>query len=61
MAKAVPGQARRGCSKFAARFGLDALRFVNAPETRHLNLRGIYFRVVQDGEIAVGYSIRKLP
>ena len=29
-----------GCSKFKARFGADALFFVNAKPTRHLNLRG---------------------
>ena len=43
-----------GCKKFAARFGNDALRFVAAPADRHLNLRGIYLRVVVAGEVAVG-------
>ncbi len=46
-----------GCSKFNARFGNDALRFVNAKPTRHLNLRGIYWRVIEAGEVKVGSPI----
>lgn len=49
-----------GCSKFNARFGNDALRFVNAKPTRHLNLRGIYWRVVEAGEIEVGSPVQVL-
>lgn len=49
-----------GCSKFKARFGGDALRFVNATTTRHLNLRGIYWRVIEAGEIEVGSPIQVL-
>lgn len=47
-----------GCHKFNARFGKDALRFVNARPTRHLNLRGIYWRVIEAGEIEVGALIQ---
>jgi hypothetical protein len=43
-----------GCQKFRARFGADALRLVWAPELRHRNLRGVYMRVVQPGEVALG-------
>jgi MOSC domain-containing protein YiiM len=43
-----------GCAKFSARFGVDALRFVNSPEGRRLNLRGINARVVEPGTIRVG-------
>ena len=43
-----------GCRKFKARFGGDAHRFVNDPELRHRNLRGIYLRVVEGGVLAVG-------
>lgn len=46
-----------GCRKFDARFGSDALRFVNAKPTRYLNLRGVYWRVVEAGEIKVGSPI----
>jgi MOSC domain-containing protein YiiM len=50
-----------GCKKFRARFGADALKFVATPPLRHLNLRGIYLRVVQDGRVRVGDAVRKLP
>jgi MOSC domain-containing protein YiiM len=40
-----------GCLKFRGRFGDDALRFVQAAPTRHLNLRGIYWRVVEAGDV----------
>lgn len=47
-----------GCSKFKARFGGDALVFVNAKPTRQLNLRGIYWKTVEEGDIWVGCPIR---
>ena len=56
----VSPKAHNGCKKFAARFGQDALRFVNAKETRHLNLRGIYWQVLQAGDVAVGDPIHVL-
>jgi MOSC domain-containing protein YiiM len=46
-----------GCAKFNARFGNDALRFVQRAETRHHNWRGVYWRVAEPGEIAVGDAI----
>lgn len=46
-----------GCSKFKKRFGADALFFVNAKPTRHLNLRGIYWKVVEAGEVRVSSPI----
>jgi MOSC domain-containing protein YiiM len=49
-----------GCKKFATRFGQDAVRFVQAPATRHLNLRGIHWRVVQAGEVRAGDTIEVL-
>lgn len=49
-----------GCSKFNARFGNDALRFVNTKPTRHLNLRGIYWRVIEAGEIEIGSPVQVL-
>jgi hypothetical protein len=53
----VTPKAHNGCRKFMGRFGDDALRFVSQPERRHLNLRGIYLRVVEDGEVAVGDAV----
>ena len=49
-----------GCRKFRARFGEGALRLVSARELRHLNLRGIYLRVIEAGEIAVDDEIHVL-
>lgn len=43
-----------GCKKFLARFGPEALGFVSKPDLRHRNLRGIYMRVVQSGEVRLG-------
>ena len=57
----VSAEPHRGCKKFAARFGLDALRFVNSTAGRALNLRGINARVVQSGVVRPGDVIRKRP
>jgi MOSC domain-containing protein YiiM len=43
-----------GCQKFSARFGQDALRWVNWKDHRHRRLRGINCRVVAAGTVAVG-------
>jgi hypothetical protein len=49
-----------GCNKFSARFGVDAMKFVNSPEGKKLHLRGINTRVVRGGVIRVGDAIRKV-
>lgn len=49
-----------GCNKFSARFGVEALKFVNSPEGKRLHLRGINTRVIQAGTIRVGDAVRKL-
>lgn len=49
-----------GCHKFVARFGQDAMRFVNSPLGRELHLRGINAKVVTPGSIRVGDAVRKL-
>ena len=49
-----------GCAKFAARFGNVALRFVNSPVGRELNLRGVNVGVVQGGIVRVGDTVTKL-
>lgn len=46
-----------GCAKFMGRFGEAALRFVQAPATRDRNLRGVYWKVVEAGEAAVGGAV----
>jgi hypothetical protein len=48
-----------GCKKFSARFGPDAMKFVNSPEGKQLHLRGINAKVVQPGVIRAGDVVRK--
>ena len=43
-----------GCRKFRARFGFDAHELVSDTSLRHRNLRGVYMKVVEGGEIAPG-------
>jgi MOSC domain-containing protein len=57
----VTAQPHLGCQKFVARFGLDAMKFVNSPERNELHLRGINARVVRPGVIRVGDVARKMP
>jgi MOSC domain-containing protein YiiM len=47
----------QGCLKFRQRFGKDALRLTADPRFRDLRLRGIYVKVVEAGQVAVGDSI----
>jgi hypothetical protein len=47
-----------GCGKFVRRFGVDAMKFVNSPVGRELNLRGVNARVVRGGVVAQGDAIR---
>ena len=56
----VTAEPHMGCSKFVERFGLDAMKFVNASERRDLHLRGINARVVQPGAVRVGDAVSKL-
>lgn len=50
-----------GCAKFSARFGVDALRFVNSPVGKELRLRGLNARVVTPGAVRLGDTVTKLP
>jgi len=56
----VSVEPHRGCKKFAARYGLDALRFVNSEVGYALHLRGINATVVQSGAVRPGDPVRKL-
>jgi len=56
----VSAQPHSGCKKFSARFGVEAMKFVNSPEGKRLHLRGINTRVVQPGTIRVGDVIKKI-
>jgi MOSC domain-containing protein YiiM len=56
----VTAEPHTGCAKFSERFGVDALRFVNSPVGRELNLRGINARVIEAGTVRPGDAIRKI-
>ena len=56
----VTAEPHNGCSKFRARFGDDALRFVSMRELRHRNLRGIYMRVAEGGAVRAGDPVEVL-
>jgi hypothetical protein len=50
-----------GCGKFARRFGVEALKFVNSSVGRELHMRGRNARVVRGGTVRTGDAVRKLP
>lgn len=56
----VSAEPHSGCKKFSARFGMEALKFVNSPEGKQLHLRGINARVIQEGVIRVGDAVKKV-
>jgi MOSC domain-containing protein YiiM len=49
-----------GCRKFASRYGLEAVAFVNSPVGRDLRLRGANARVVQSGTIRAGDIVSRM-
>ncbi len=49
-----------GCAKFSARFGSDALRWINGPDGRPLRMRGVNLTVERGGAVRVGDPIRRL-
>jgi hypothetical protein len=56
----VTAEPHNGCKKFVARFGLEAMKFVNSEVGRELHLRGINAKVVQPGVIRVGQAVKKI-
>jgi hypothetical protein len=48
-----------GCKKFGARFGPEALKFVNSPLGKELQLRGLNAKVVHPGKVRVRDVVRK--
>ena len=55
----ITDTSHNGCESFIARYGRDACVFVNAGDGKRLRLRGIYGRVVQDGRVSLGDTVRK--
>jgi hypothetical protein len=56
----VTAQPHNGCRKFQARFGRDAVKFVNSAVGKELHLRGINAKVIWPGVIRVGDRARKI-
>jgi hypothetical protein len=56
----ITAEPHLGCGKFIKRFGIDAQKFVNSPEARALNMRGINCRIVRGGTVRTGDPITKL-
>lgn len=55
----ITDQPHNGCPKFKARFGPDALRFVNSPVGKELHLRGVNAKVVVEGTVRPGDTVTK--
>ena len=56
----VTPEPHTGCLKFRQRFGKDALRLTADRRLRELRLRGIYVKVVEAGEVALGDPLQVL-
>jgi hypothetical protein len=56
----VTAEPHTGCAKFVERFGVEAMKFVNSPVGRELNLRGINARVMVPGTIRTGDLVTKI-
>lgn len=49
-----------GCRKFADRFGVDAVKFVNSKEGKRLHLRGVNAKVIVPGTVKRGDKVKKV-
>jgi MOSC domain-containing protein YiiM len=54
----VSAKPHNGCAKFTARFGEDAMLFVNSEVGKELRLRGFNGRVVSSGVVRPGDRVR---
>jgi MOSC domain-containing protein YiiM len=55
----VTAERMTGCRSFIEWYGRDACVFVNTGQGKALNMRGVYARVVRDGEVRVGDGVKK--
>lgn len=56
----VTPEPHTGCMKYRQRFGKQALKITGAPLHRDQRLRGIYVKVIEPGEVAVGDAVEVL-
>ena len=56
----VTEEPHTGCNKFSARFGSEAIKFVNKSPGRELRLRGLNAVVITPGTVRVGDAVTKL-
>jgi hypothetical protein len=49
-----------GCKKFVARFGVEAMEFVNSELGKALCLRGINAKIIQGGTVKIGQTAKKI-
>ncbi len=54
----VSAKPHNGCAKFTARYGTDAMHFVNSETGKALRLRGFNARVVEPGPVRPGDAVR---
>ncbi len=57
---AITDQPHTGCSKFMARFGQEALKFISNPTGKRYNMRGVNAKVIQPGMIRTGDIVKKV-
>lgn len=57
----VTAKPHNGCAKFVARYGREAMEFVNSELGKELRLRGLAARVVAGGTVRPGDVARRLP
>jgi len=55
----ITDRSYRGCAKFSARFGPEALRWVNLDEGLALRRRGVKLQIVTAGDVAIGDRIER--
>jgi hypothetical protein len=56
----ITAKPHNGCKKFTERFGIDAVAFLSDRRYRHLELRGIYAKVVHRGRVRLHDTVHKL-
>ena len=49
-----------GCKKFSERYSVEDLKVVNSTAGKPQHLRGIYVKVIKNGSISIGESIKKI-